>query len=157
MAITGTAVTTVVGIRIGEIRTANGVGGTVTGGVIPETTSCLLAGSAFRGGGAGVGALGQAEAGAGTTATHITATAIILMATVEPTPTVTVTAVTNMVTATAPSISPTTVSTETAANPESPSCNDVCHGLAITTDPLMESLDRKLVAQSGITSKHTAT
>ena len=153
MAITGTEVN---GIIIGEIRTADGVGGTVTSGVIPGTTSCSLAVLAFRGGGAGAGALGQ-EAGAGTTATHTTATAIILMDMVVPTPTGTVTAVTHMVTDTARSISPTTVSTVIAANPESPSCNDDCHGLAITMDPSMESSGRRLVAQSAITNKQTAT
>src|SRR6185436_10520579 len=138
--------------RIGDIPTATGVGGTVTSGVITTITSCSSAVLAFRGGGAGAGALGQ-EVGAGTTATHTTATAIILTAMVAPTPTGTITAVT--ATDTAPNTSP--VSTVVAANPESPSCNDGCHGLAITTDPSMESLGRRLVEQSGITSKQTAT
>ena len=100
------------------------------------------AASAFRGGGVGD------PAGAGTTAIP---TAIILMATVARTGTVT--AVTRMVMATgiimdtamvmateatdtAPSIN---LATETAANPESPSCNSGCHGLAITVDPSTES------------------
>ena len=47
--------------------------------------------------------------------------------------------------------------TETAADPESPSCNGGCHGLAITVDPSMESWGRKRGAQSGRTSKTTIT
>ncbi len=119
------------------------------------------AASAFRGGGVGD------PAGAGTTAIH---TAIILMAMVAPTGTVM--AVTRMVMATgiimdtatdmamvtatdtAPS---TSLATETAANPESPSCNSGCHGLAITVDPSTESWGRKRGAQSGRTSKTTIT
>ena len=104
------------------------------------------AASAFRGGGVGD------PAGAGTTAIH---TAIILMAMVAPTGTGMVTAVTRLdmvmatgiimdtamvmameATDTAPSIN---LATETAANPESPSCNSGCHGLAITVDPSTES------------------
>ena len=98
------------------------------------------------------------------------ATAIILMATVAPTATVTVvaatvmgtttlTGVTSMVMATgtdtAPSISLGT--TATAADPESPSCNGGCHGLAITMDPSTESWGRKRGEQSGRTSKTTIT
>jgi hypothetical protein len=111
---------------------------------------------AFPGGGAG------GLRGAGTTAIH---TAIILMAMVAPTGTVT--AVTSMVMATgiimdmameatdtAPS---TSLATETAANPESPSCNGGCHGLAITVDPSTESWGRKRGVQSGRTSKTTMT
>ena len=111
---------------------------------------------AFRGGGAG------GLRGAGTTAIR---TAIILMAMVAPTGTVT--AVTSMVMATgiimdtameatdtAPS---TSLATETAANPESPSCNSGCRGLAITVDPSTESWGRKRGAQSGRTSKTTIT
>ena len=118
------------------------------------------AASAFPGGGAG------GLRGAGTPAIH---TAIILMAMVAPTGTVT--AVTSMVMATgitmdtatdmameatdtAPS---TSLATETAANPESPSCNSGCHGLAITVDPSTESWGRKRGAQSGRTSKTTTT
>ncbi len=55
---------------------------------------------------------------------------------------------------TAPS---TSLATETAANPESPSCNSGCHGLAITVDPSTESWGRKRGAQSGRTSKTTIT
>src|SRR5262245_11295026 len=153
-AITGMVRTTGVAngmARIGNIPTATGVGGTVTGGVITTITWCSLAALAFHGGGAGAGALGPGV-GAGTTATHTTATAIILMAMVAPTPTGTITAT---ATDTAPNTS--TVSTVVAANPESPSCNNGCHGLAIITDPSMESLGRRLVAQSGISSKQTAT
>ena len=47
--------------------------------------------------------------------------------------------------------------TETAANPESPSCNSGCHGLAITVGPSTESWGRKRGAQSGLTSKTTIT
>ena len=114
---------------------------------------------AFRTGGAG------GPRGAGTTATH---TAIILMAMVAPTVTGTVTAVTPMVMATgtimdmamvtatdtAPS---TSLATETAANPESASCNGGCHELAIIRDPSTASWGRKRGAQSGRTSKTTMT
>jgi hypothetical protein len=110
--------------------------------------------------------------GAGITATHTPATAIIRMATAAPTATVTVvadtvtgtttlTGVTNMVMATgmdtAPSISPIMVTTATAADPESPSCNGGCHGLAITMDPSTASWGRKRGEQSGRTSKTTIT
>ena len=96
------------------------------------------------------------------------------MATVAPTSTVmvvaatgtdttTLTGVTNMVMATgmgmgtAPSISPIMVTTATAADPESPSCNGGCHGLAITMDPSTASWGRKRGEQSGPTSKITIT
>ena len=147
MAITGTATigTAIIGI---------------TGIIIMAMMWSSSAASAFRGGGAGD------LRGAGTTAIH---TAIILMAMVAPTGTVT--AVTSMVMATgiimdtatdtameatdtAPS---TSLATETAANPESPSCNSGCHGLAITVDPSTESWGRKRGAQSGRTSKTTTT
>ncbi len=97
-------------------------------------------------------------------------TAIILMAMVAPTGTVT--AVTSMVMATgiimdtatdmamvtATDMAPSTsLATETAANPESPSCNSGCHGLAITMDPSTESWGRKRGARSGRTSKNTIT
>ena len=59
-----------------------------------------------------------------------------------------------MATDTAPS---TSLATETAANPESPSCNSGCHALAITMDPSTESWGRKRGAQSGRTSKTTIT
>ena len=55
---------------------------------------------------------------------------------------------------TAPS---TSLTTETPADPESPSCNGGCHALAITMDPLTESWGRKRGAQSGRTSKTTIT
>jgi len=162
MAITGAAV---IGTIIGEIRTADGVGGTVTDGVLPETTSCSLAALAFHGGGAGAGALGQAGVGAGAQAgdplTVITATVILLMV-ADPAIPITATATdtapsTSLRTVSLSTVSLSTVNMETAANPESPSCNDGCHGLAITMDPSMESLGRRLVAQSGTTNKHTAT
>jgi len=138
MATTGTAIIGIMGIIIMAI--------------VWSSSAAL----AFRTGGAGD------PRGAGTTATH---TAIILMAMVAPT--VTGTAVTPMVMATgiimdmateatdtAPS---TSLATETAANPESPSCNSGCHGLAITVDPSTESWGRKRGAQSGRTSKTTIT
>jgi hypothetical protein len=162
MAIIGVATT---GMATGEIRTADGVGGTVTGGVLPETMSCLLAALAFHGGGAGAGALGAAAGvAAGAAAGVVTVIMATVILTMVADPAIPITA---MATDTAPStslrtvnlstVSLSTVSMETAANPESPSCNDGCHGLAITMDPSMESLGRRLVAQSGITSKHTAT
>ena len=138
MATTGTAT--------GEIRTANGVGGTATSGVIPGTTWCSLVILAFHGGGAGAGALGQA-AGAGDTRTVITAT--VILTTVAATATAIVTA-TDM----APS---TSLSTGVAANPESPSCNGGWHGLVITVDPSTESWGLKRGVQSGRTSKNTVT
>ena len=144
MAITGTATigTAIIGI---------------TGIIIMAMMWSSSAALAFRIGGAG------GLRGAGTTAIH---TAIILMAMVAPTGTVT--AVTSMVMATGiimdmamvtatdtePSTSP---ATETAASPESPSCNGGCHGLAITVDPSTESWGRKRGAQSGRTSKTTMT
>src|SRR5262249_20480543 len=174
MAITGRAVATVIGIIIGEIRTADGVGGTVTDGVLPEPASCSLAALASRGGGAGAGVLGQTGAGAGAAAGAGEEAGDPLTATTVTGPIIPITA---MATDTAPGIrlrtaslstaslstaslstaSLSTVSTETAANPESPSCNDGCHGLAITMAPSTESLVRRPGAQSGITSKHTAT
>ncbi len=110
---------------------------------------------AFRiGGGGGL-------RGAGTTAIH---TAIILMAMVAPTVTGTVTAVTRMVMATGIIIATetdtapnTSLTTETPADPESPSCNSGSHAPAITTDRLTESWGRKRGGQSGHTSKTTIT
>src|SRR5215470_19066218 len=64
MAIIGTAVAAAIGIIIGKITTADGAGGTVTGGVLRGLTSCSLAALASPGGGAGAGALGPAGAGA---------------------------------------------------------------------------------------------
>ena len=104
-------------------------------------------------------------AGAGTTAIHITGTATILMATVAPTSTVTavaamamgtiiLTGVTNMVMATGVVM---VMDTATAADPESPSCKNGCHGLAITMAPSTASWDRKRGEQSGRTSKTTIT
>lgn len=148
MAIIGVATT---GTATGKIRTANGVGGTATGGAIPGTTSYSLAILAFPGGGAGVGALGQAEAGAADTRTVTTVTVILTTVVVA-----TRTTATAMATATdtAPS---TSLTTAVAANPESPSCNGGCHGLVITVDPSTESWGRKRGAQSGCTSKNTVT
>jgi hypothetical protein len=140
MAITGTATigTAIIGIM---------------GIIIMAMMWSSSAASAFRGGGAGD------LRGAGTTAIH---TAIILMAMVAPTGTVT--AVTSMVMATgiimdtatdtAPS---TSLTTEIAADPESPSCNGGCRGLVIIVDPSTESWGRKRGAQSGRTSKTTIT
>ena len=147
-----------IGTVIGEIRTVDGVGGTVIGGVFPGTTSCSLAALAFRGGGAGAGVLGQAGAGAGAAAGVVTVTTATTLTTVA----ATAIPITAMAMDTEPStslhtVSLSTVSTETAANPESPSCSGGCHALDITMDPSTESLGRRLAAQSGITSKHTAT
>ena len=110
--------------------------------------------------------------GAGITATHTTATVIILMATVAPTVTVaaatatvvavtgtgtiTLTGVTSMVMDTGV-ITVTVMDTATAADPESPSCKNGCHGLAITMDPSTASWDRKRGEQSERTSKTTIT
>jgi hypothetical protein len=157
VAITGMAI-------IGVATTGTAIIG-IMGIIIMAMMWSSSAALAFRiGGGGGL-------RGAGTTAIH---TAIILMAMVAPTGTVT--AVTPMVMATgiimdtatvmamevmameatdtAPS---TSLATETAANPESPSCNSGCHGLAITVDPSTESWGRKRGAQSGRTSKTTIT
>jgi hypothetical protein len=62
---------------IGGIRTANGVGGMATGGVMPSLTLYSLAILAFRGGGVGAGVRGRA----GDILTDITAMAIRIMAT----------------------------------------------------------------------------
>ena len=149
VAITGMAI-------IGVVTTGTAIIGIIIIGMMWSSSAAL----AFRTGGAG------GLRGAGTPAIH---TAIILMAMVAPTGTVT--AVTSMVMATgiimdtamvmameatdtAPS---TSLATETAANPESPSCNSGCHGLAITVDPSTESWGRKRGAQSGRTSKTTIT
>src|SRR5262249_44186236 len=169
MAITGRAVATVIGIIIGEIRTADGVGGTVTDGVLPEPASCSLAALASRGGGAGAGVLGQTGAGAGAAAGAGEEAGDPLTATTVTDPIIPITAMAtdtalsislrtaSLSTASLSTASLSTVSTETAAKPESPSCNDRCHGLAITMAPSTESLVRRPGAQSGITSKHTAT
>jgi hypothetical protein len=135
------------GTATGEIRTVNGVGGMVTSGVIPGTTWCSLAILAFRGGGAGAGALGQAV-GAGEDIPTVT-TATVILITVAATP----------ITATAMdmALNTSTDSTGVAANRESPSYNGGCHGLVITMDPSTESWARKRAAQSGPTSKQTAT
>src|SRR5947208_7265783 len=76
------------------------------------------------------------------------------MATVAPTATVTAAMVMATGTDTAPSIS---LTTETAADPESPSCNGGCRGLVITVDPSTESWGRKRGAPFGPTSKITIT
>ena len=157
MAVIGAAATTGMAI-IGVATTGTAIIGIIIMAIVWSSSAAL----AFRiGGGGGL-------RGAGTTAIH---TAIILMAMVAPTVTGTVTAVTSMVMATgiimdtamvmameatdtAPS---TSLPTETAATPESPSCNSGCHGLAITVDPSTESWGRKRGAQSGRTSKTTMT
>ena len=158
MAVIGAAATTGMAI-IGVATTGTAIIG-IMGIIIMAMMWSSSAASAFRGGGAG------GLRGAGTPAIH---TAIILMAMVAPTGTVT--AVTSMVMATgiimdtatdmateatdtAPS---TSLATETAANPESPSCNGGCHGLAITVDPSTEFWGRKRGVQSGRTSKTTMT
>ncbi len=139
MAVIGTAVTTGMAI-IGMATTGTAIIG-IMGIIIMGMMWSLSAALAFRTGGAG------GPRGAGTT---VIRTAIILMAMVAPTVTGTVTAVvTRMVmdtgiitdmameaTDTAPSSS---LTTETPADPESPSCNSGCHAPAITTDPLTES------------------
>jgi len=66
MAETGAANGTV---KIGGIRTVNGLGGMATSGVITRLMSSLLAISDFHGGGAGAGARGLDGAGAMTMAT----------------------------------------------------------------------------------------
>jgi hypothetical protein len=152
--------TEVIGIIIGEIRTVDGVGGMVTGGVSQGITSYSSAVLAFRGGGVGAGALGQAEDG-----DIRMATVTVIMAMVIPTTAVamviptmaTVTAVMGMATDTALNTNRSTVSTAIAANPESPSCNGGWHELATTMDPLTEYSGRRLGAQSGITNNNTAT
>ena len=152
--------TAAVGIRIGEIRTVDGVGGTVTSGVSPGTTSCSLAVFAFHGGGAGAGALGLVGAGdthmatvTGITATVIPTTAVAMVIPIMDM----ATAVMAMATDTALNTSLSTVSMVIAANPESPSCNGGCHELATTMDPLTEYSGRRPGAQSGITNNNTAT
>jgi hypothetical protein len=80
-------------VTIGGIRTANGVGGMATGGVIPDLVLSSLAILAFRGGGVGAGVHGRAAGDilTGTTAmaTRTPATVMAAMAMVT---TVTVTA-----------------------------------------------------------------
>lgn len=143
----------VIGTATGKIRTASGVGGTATSGVIPGRTWCSSGILASRGGGAGVGALGQA---AGDIPMDITATVILttVAVTVIPiTDTVTDTA-TDTAMDTVPNIS---LSTAVAPNPESPSCSADFHALVIIADPSTEFWDRKRVAQSVRTSRITAT
>jgi hypothetical protein len=66
-------------VTIGGIRTANGVGGMATSGVIPDLVLSSLAILAFRGGGVGAGVHGRA---AGDTLTGTTAMATRTPATV---------------------------------------------------------------------------
>jgi len=138
----GTAVTTgtaVIGTTIGEIRTVDGAGGTATSGASPGTTSCSSVVSVFHGGGAGAGALGQAggggAAGAGAAATVTTVTVIRTTVAAMAIP---ITAMA-MDTGTDTVLSFSTEDTETAANPESPSCNGGCHAPVITVDLSMAS------------------
>ena len=146
-----------IGTIIGEITTADGVGGTATNGVIPITTLCSLAVLASHGGGAGAGALGQAgdgaAAGAGAAATVTTVTVIRTTVAAMAIPITAMAMDTGM--DTVPSFS--MEGTETAANPESPNCSAVFHELVTTMDPSTESWGRKLGAQSGTTSKNTVT
>ena len=145
-ALTGPAIGTA---TIGTATTGTAIIGIIIMAIMWSSSAAL----AFRiGGGGGL-------RGAGTTAIH---TAIILMAMVAPTDTVT--AVTRMVMATGiimatamDTVPSTSLATETAANPGSPSCNSGCPGLAITMDPSTESWGRKRGAQSGRTSKTTIT
>ena len=145
-AITGTVATTgTAALVIGEIRMANGGGGTGTGGVIPAIMWSSLAILAFPGGGVGAGARGPA----GVIPMDITGTAILTTAAMI---------IPIMVTATdtVPSTS-TSLSTEAAANPELPSCRGDWHALVITTGPLTEFSDHKRGAQFVRTSRNTAT
>ena len=81
-----------------------------------------------------------------------TATVTVVVATVMGT--TTLTGVTSMAMATGVVM---VMDTATAADPESPSCNDGCHELAITMDPSTASWGRKHGEQSGRTSKTTIT
>lgn len=150
-AITGAAV---VGIIIGEITTADGVGGTVTGGVFRGTTLCSLAVLASHGGGVGAGALGQAGAGAAAT---VTTAVILTTAAAMALPIMAMAMETDMDTATDMVPRCSTEGTETAANPESPSCNSGCHAPVITTGPSTESWVRRREPRSAHTSKSTVT
>lgn len=149
-AITGTAATTgTAALVIGEIRMANGDGGTGTGGVIPAIMWSSLAILAFPGGGVGAGARGPAGVEVIRTDMDITATEILItVATVIP--------IMGTATDTAPSTN-ISLSTEAAANPELPSCSGDWHALVITTGPLMEFSDHKRGAQFVRTSSNTAT
>jgi len=155
----GTVAMVVTGIIIGGIRTDDGVGGTVTGGVIPGTTSCLSAVLASRGGGAGAGALGRAVATA--TAT-VTVTTVVIPTTVAATAIpitamATVAMAMDMVTATDTVPRCSTENTEAAANPESLSCNGGYHALAIIVARSTESWGHRRALQSGHTNRSTAT
>ena len=162
-AIIGMATTTgtmVVGIIIGEITTADGVGGTATGGAFHETTLCSLAVSASHGGGAGAGAPGLAgagaAAGAGVAATVTTAVILTMAAAI---PTMATAMAMEMDMATAMDMGPrcSTENTEAAVNPESQSCNGGCHAPATTTAPSTEFWGRKPALQSGHMNKNTVT
>jgi hypothetical protein len=144
--ITGTAAAVT-----GKIRMGDGDGGMGTNGVIHGLMWCSLATLAFPGGGVGAGVRGPAGAGIIRTGTDITATAILT------TGTATHTTATEMDTARSTSTDSTEDGTETAANPELPSCSGDWHALVITTDPSMESSGQKRGGQSRLTSRSTAT
>jgi len=145
----GTAVTTgtaVIGTTIGEIRTVDGAGGTATSGASPGTTSCSSVVSVFHGGGAGAGALGQAGAGAAGAGAAATVTTVTVIRTTVAAMAIPITAMAMatamdmaMDTGTDTVLSFSTEDTETAANPESPSCNGGCHAPVITVDLSMAS------------------
>ncbi len=144
----GTATTTgTMPAVIGEIRMANGVGGMATGGFIPGRMSCSLAILAFPGGGVGAGARGPAGDGAAAIRMDITATAILTTAAM----------VTRIMVTAMDTVPSTSLSMETAANPEWRSCSSDSHALVITKDPLTESSGHKRSAQSARTNRRMAT
>ena len=132
-------------VTIGGIRTANGLGGMETNGVIPRLMSSLLAILGSHGGGVGAGVRGQA----GATATPTTATAIMVTGTLTATTTDTVTPMAmemDMVTNTA-----------LPPNREWPSYSADWLALAIIAGQSMESWDRRRGGQFGPTNKTTDT
>src|ERR1043166_7539592 len=154
------------GIIIGEIITADGVGGTAIGGAIRGTTLCSSAVLASHGGGVGAGAHGRAGVGAAAgdtrTATVTTAVTLITAAAIPITATATdmkMGMTMDMATATATDIGRRckTENTEAEGKPESPSCNDGCRAPAITMGLSTEFWGRKPAPQSGPTSKSTVT
>jgi hypothetical protein len=153
----GAAATTGTAVVIGEITMANGVGGTVTDGVIRGPTWCSSAILGFPGGGVGAGAHGQA---AGDIPTDIMATAIPITAATVVIPTMDTAVGMVMEADTALNTNPSTETnpgTEVAANPESQSYSAGCHALVITTDPWTESLGHRRAGQFRHTSRTTAT
>ena len=153
-AITGTAAAVT-----GEIRMGGGVGGMATDSFTPGLTLFSSVILAFPGGGVGAGARGQVGDGVTrmdmedmdiTVMTIPTTAAVVIPTMATAMGTVMATTDTEM-----DMERSTNLSTEVAANPESPSCNGGCHGLVITMDPLTESSGHKPGAQSGRTSKST--